>query len=106
MGTANPGPARGRMTVRVEVSAKDIAEGRVNSKRFCPVARAATRALAPYGLDVSVGWLNVRAHRAGDNRVFVLPLPTEAEFFVEDFERGRLVRPFAFELELPAEVAA
>ena len=78
--------------VRVEVTAADIATGEPTFCRSCPVALALLRA----GFTrVSVGE-SIAAAEFGE-----VPLPRKVASFVRHFDRGRPVKPFAFDLELP-----
>lgn len=78
--------------VTVEVTAEDIARGVPQNLISCPIALALLRAT---GRD----WIvyETFVEDEGDTK---LPLPGPAVGFISDFDAGRPVRPFAFEVEL------
>ena len=80
-------------TIRIEVTAEDIAAGKPDKCRECPIALAAIRAGIPEA--------NVKKRC-----IFVAPtvrvlLPDAAQRFIDDFDEFREVEPFSFDLELP-----
>jgi hypothetical protein len=80
----------------VEVMAEDIARGRPHCGDGCPVFLAVHRACAaipgcPRPELVSSLWVTFR-----NDGVAILPV--EAIDFIESFDAGRPVAPFAFEL--------
>lgn len=86
--------------MRVEVTEENIADAEVFRKRRnlrstkCPIALA-LREL--FGQHVSVG----PEHCTISSRSISASLPKEAIKFLEDFDDGKPVQPFSFELELP-----
>lgn len=78
------------MTRRIEVTASDIAEGRPQDSCKCPIALACIRA----------GYANPEVDGITvDSLTGSWRLPSEAQAFVDAFDAGRPVLPFAFELE-------
>jgi len=77
--------------VRVEVTAEDIVKGEPKDHCFCPLALACKRAgirspvVENYSLESEDG---------------NAALADEACDFVHDFDLGRPVKPFSFEVEL------
>lgn len=81
--------------MRVRVEHWDIINGRRTAPDHCPVALAVRRqsgrskiAVSSYSVDLLDGMKDAE-------------LPPEARQFVRDFDSGRPVKPFSFELELP-----
>lgn len=89
--------------MRVEVLACDIEGARRRDDGACPIARALERitrhrwSVAPMASGAQR--LRWQAGRLGD-LVNSRPLPEEAGRFAEAFDRGELVTPFAFDLEV------
>lgn len=87
--------------MRVDVTQDDIDRGRPRVACACPIAKAVERCC---GYEyVLVGHRDVRGYRPGDVRRIVIPatpLPSEAAAFVRDFDAGRSVSPFSFDLEV------
>lgn len=80
------------MKMKIKVKRRDIWFGKKYSARGCPIARAIYRETGQ------------SAYVAGGNVQFTgrfIPLPLEAKIFIHDFDGGRAVKPFSFELELP-----
>lgn len=99
-------------TVVVEVTEKDIADGLCSDAFGCPVALAIRRAIGiptPVPIDQlmknpTVGVTGKNAyvwheHSVGDRPA--IPLPKDAEAFVDDFDHQRTVQPFTFQIEIP-----
>jgi hypothetical protein len=83
--------------MRIEVTAEDIADGLRNSAYECPIALACKRVGVPVPFvetdQVSNGVQGVPA-----------PLPREARDFIDRYDDGEDVEPFAFEInEVPFE---
>jgi hypothetical protein len=78
--------------LRVEVTAEDIAAGNSGDCESCPIALACCRAGLNGVLvsDDGIAW----------NGGFV-DLPAGGLEFISDFDRGRVVLPFTFEIEVP-----
>ena len=86
-----------RKTIRIEVTAEDIAKGRRQSACACPIALAMERvgACPVVGTDAA----NISF---GYRRFDHVELPPEATEFITKFDDGDTsVRPFSFDLELP-----
>jgi hypothetical protein len=77
----------------INVTWDDIEHGRQGSSMSCPIARAVGTALND---RVSVG-----RDRLSTMRTYkVAYLPPEARTFISEFDAGRPVSPFTFEIEL------
>jgi hypothetical protein len=95
-------------SLRVEVTAEDIAEGRPHLCRQCPVARALRRAaslLFPGLTGAFAGWTYLMAWQ-DDRTLFQVDTPWSARFFMAYFDNGEPVAPFAFDLDVPEGVPA
>lgn len=91
--------------MKISVTAEDIAAG-VPSGAFrcehCPIARAIARAVDRAPLAVLVGIDRARLHNdARGSDVWQVELPAVASEFIVDFDLGRPVKPFDFDLEIP-----
>lgn len=84
-------------TVNVEVTEKDIAEGVRHSCANCPVAIAASRALAR-PVETSYFYLHF-----GPPLFLCSKLPSVVREFVVAFDRQGSVAPFSFPLDIPSE---
>jgi hypothetical protein len=83
--------------MRVEVTADDIANGKRGLPWCCPIARAIKRASG--GSRVSIGTFNGLAYDWGTAHPAVFfDLPEVARCFISDFDSGRPVEPFSFEI--------
>ena len=85
--------------MRIEVTQDDIDAGRPNNNLSCPLALAISRAADK---PASVGQCSGRTFQAGnvhatDRRFW---LPAMATLFVREFDAGKQVSPFDFELDL------
>lgn len=78
----------------VEVTLEDIRLGQKQNCQHCPVARALWRAMPIEGKFIFVGVWNVQL------RDKEYPLPEVVSRFIRDFDSGKNVEPFSFELEL------
>lgn len=81
--------------MKIQVTAKDIQEGRPGKVCACPIAIAGSRA---YGCTMEVGNTLMGPHEELHCRNWGL-LPKEAREFVTAFDNGRSVQPFEFEIE-------
>jgi len=81
----------------IEVTRDDIRRGHPEDDCRCPVSLAIRRAV---GLDTSVGDGVIVVDYATPWQIEIWS-PEEVIQFVEDFDAGRKVKPFAFELDLP-----
>ena len=79
----------------INVTAEHIARGEPQDCRLCPVALALGDAF-PEATYISVTGLYVRMETREHE------LPAEAQRFTWNFDSGRPVEPFAFELDYPA----
>jgi len=84
-------------TVRVEVTMDDIAHGERHSCTQCPIARALKR--QGHMADPSVDGLYIQ----DDERGMCGRTPSEANQFIQMFDDGCHVEPFAFDLTLERE---
>lgn len=83
-----------RTTTTIDVTQDDIRDGIPFNACHCPIARAVARRLLP-GCHVSVGgFISVQSNL---NR-YAIPLPDGCLTFVRDFDAGKPVQPFAFEM--------
>jgi hypothetical protein len=90
------------MNIQIQVTAEDIREGTAQECCLCPVARAIARALGREVLwngDVSVDGDNVTVYRPSSWDG--VDLPDQAKDFIEQFDSGKPVEPFAFALDVP-----
>ena len=78
-----------RATVTIEVTAEDIAAGRMSACTGCPVALAMTRAL---GTETRVYML----HGEFPDTDEMFALPATVRSFIRAFDAGEGVEPFAF----------
>jgi hypothetical protein len=90
-------------TVRIEVTADDIAEGRRHSCERCPIALATRRALRAHphlgfhgAFFGAIGFYTLEL-----DSIEFLPSPEIAKHFVRDFDCGDPVAPFAFDQPIP-----
>lgn len=93
-----------RLTIRV--TQDDINLGQAYSGAFCPIARAMKRAFGLGSDDTSgkvyVGNLYAEYSPTSlmtDQNMMVCPLPDEATEFITEFDGGREVVPFTFEVD-------
>lgn len=84
------------VTMRIEVTQEDIKKGERHSGISCPIALALKRALPGRHVGVSEETADI-----GENARVLLPL--EAQDFIDDFDDGLGVDPFAFELDYSGE---
>lgn len=78
--------------------------GRIrNSCRLCPVARAIQRAT---GLDLVWVSSSFVEFRHQDQPLKVLDLPSEAAKWIRDYDLGRGMQPFSFDLPIPTPPAS
>lgn len=83
-------------TVTIEVTQEDINAGRRADCRACPIARATKRKVPACHVEVGRYYVVLMTSRVGDSYDF--RLPDFARRFVEDFDFGIPVEPFAFDL--------
>ena len=83
-------------TITVNVTQKDIDEGKERSCERCPVALAVNRALDTDTNECSVSGYAV--HLDGPTSTGFAQLPDEAVKFIERFDCRRLVTPFTFNI--------
>lgn len=78
--------------MRISVTEDHIKKGRKREPRFCPVAIAVRERLKLSEYQVDVG-----------NRIWIKDFPVEIPHavnrFVSDFDNGRPVEPFEFDLD-------
>ena len=87
----------------ITVTAEHIARGEREDCEGCPVALAIQEAFP----DLSYSIVGPEEITMGPLEAEIsLPTPREAVFFILAFDNGEPVRPFAFELDYPPEVAA
>ena len=91
--------------IRVEITEHDITAGCIGSCQFCPIARAAQRALNCSRVNVGVGCIEFTLadpylSRISDERWYTLGLPERATQFIRKFDRHKTVKPFAFTVDI------
>lgn len=83
---------------QIHVNLQDIKKAKPCEPMRCPIALAAIRA----GLDVKIGVGEGVLSIADPKSIWIdIPLPAEAIKFYQDFDDGKPVSPFSFEIELP-----
>lgn len=82
--------------VKVRVTQEDINLGESRNCRWCPVALAMWRATGKRWLVSPISMTVADINDSGS-----VCLPHIAYLFVLDFDAGRPVQPFEFEVELP-----
>lgn len=78
--------------MRIYVTADDIANGKVNNCEGCPIALALRRCTGSKHVDVDAGRLCI------DDGGRATP-PKVADIFIGDFDEGKPVTPFEFDVE-------
>ena len=91
------------MKVRVDVTAEDLREGIPRSREACPVAQALKRAVPGWLVRVDITSVYFSTWHSYQK----IKLPEVAVWAIKDLlvEKHRAsVRPFSFDLELPARL--
>lgn len=105
-----PTPPSGAMTLRINVTREDIAQGDVESVSLCPIGLAFARAVGHPDVSVDRQYMidkrsGMRAceRRSGVGDIIVESTPKVAVEFQTALMAGRKVRPFSFDarMELP-----
>ena len=78
--------------ILVKVTQEDIDNGWQFEGYACPIAIALTRA-------TGMPWC-VCNEKAGNEDVGMIELPFDARVFIEAFDRGEVVQPFQFPIEV------
>jgi hypothetical protein len=86
-------------TIRVEVTAEDIRKGVVGSCDACPVAKALRRTFRTK--SATVYYVRSATPRCSVKKLDALPLPLDAAKFAANFDDGKPVSPFSFDLRIP-----
>lgn len=92
----------------IEVTKRDISLGIRRSSCYCPIAIATSRKIAEarqtrnFTFDVAREYANYIPPGMSVLDSQRVNLPSEAIVFVRDFDNGKPVNPFSFELELNA----
>jgi hypothetical protein len=81
--------------MRINVTQEDINKGCQNDSGTCPIALALSRAT---GNAVHVRAIYASVYNW--SLLYTTDLPIEARLFIRDFDSGKHVDPFSFELEL------
>lgn len=89
------------MKITINVTQDDIRDGEPQANNICPIALALRRLMpdvipAVYEYSAVVGAVPHRQE---------IPLPPAAIDFIGDFDAGNTVAPFAFDLDVPDELA-
>ena len=87
------------MEIIVNVTEKDIEQGRKRNCRHCPIALAIRRKFPGDSTVVRVDRKIAFIWPTGGS-YFATDLPRAARDFVVDFDSGRVVSPFTFNLSL------
>lgn len=80
-------------TVTIEVTEEDIKNGKPMSSCLCPLALAISRCAQVPRVFVFCRQFEINWHKSD--------LPSSAWHFYYDFDAGRKVKPFKFELQIP-----
>lgn len=89
------------MKVTISVTNKDIAEGCSGEASNCPVAKAGNRVLSSsFKCVVFVDFVIVPF---GQPSCWDIRLPPKARNFIRDFDHNVPVKPFRFQLDIPAK---
>jgi len=86
----------------VKVTKNHIDRGKPDSCYNCPIALALHEADYAVSYMVTVSPVHVHLEFSGIETEMDLPLPQIACDFIDDFDNGRKVKPFEFELEIPS----
>jgi hypothetical protein len=90
--------------VRVEVTAEDIAKGERAECGRCPVALACKRVLPGARVMVDGCSIDFTLKPAGEGEWddwTSIEAPAEVDAFIQAFDDGHPVAPFAFDLDIP-----
>ena len=98
------------MKLKISVTARDIVLGARHNSVFCPIARAAGRALRTadpknFMATVGPGSLFFSVHSTVNGKTAYklgwAPLPTKAKSFVAKFDKGcKTLKPFSFTVDI------
>lgn len=93
------------MIVEVTVTEKDIAMGTQRNCADCPGARAIRRALQWTTRVLVTDKVSLLKFESNGNGVLrhTVALPTKLAAFIAGFDRGLLVKPITFSIEVPDE---
>lgn len=75
--------------MKIDVVQEDINHGKRENPLACPIALAIGR---------SIGTVSVEVNTVRSKTHWVY-LPMKAQVFIRDFDAGKLVQPFSFELD-------
>jgi hypothetical protein len=81
----------------ITVTQEDINDGKGGNCTLCPIALAAKRTF-PDICPVVGAYFLVLDSAPGEEDGELIPLPGDAQQFVEDFDFGRPVEPFSFKV--------
>lgn len=92
------------MRVRIRVTKSDIEQGLKTSSDQCPIARAASHSLPEHSIEVYDRAMFIRKKEITYPRMRpreqVIQLPRKATKFIDAFDNGESVEPFAFTIEV------
>lgn len=88
--------------VRINVSSEAILNGVRDDCRRCPIARSAWNSFPPHSA-IAAFRDELRVRLPHHSSVLKFPLPVEAREFINRFDDGLQVEPFAFDLDIPDE---
>ena len=83
------------MKITIDVTSDDIAGGKRLACEKCPVALAVSRRVVGTA-SVSKFYISIDG--------FLVKQPPTVKSFIRDFDNQRTVKPFSFDLKLPAEI--
>ena len=87
----------------IEVTAADIAAGERGMCRTCPVVLAVERATGMNAIILTSWYCHIKApDEGGWKNATKVRLPDNALEFIERFDAGCEVAPFAFQLDFPS----
>ena len=94
------------MRVRFEVTEDDIHLGKREDPCYCPIARSVKRGLGLRGkkaesLEIAYNTFSVEG--PDESRAHLGSLPMAAAEFMEQFDEGEWVDPFAFDMDFRQE---
>lgn len=92
--------------LEVQVTSKDIREGRERSCIACPIALAIKRLLPDAYIEVGSTGVNFYRNTSDESPFYTSVLPDKAAHFIEDFDDDLSIirlEPFSFSLYIPGE---
>lgn len=85
----------------IKVTTDDIRRGKRSSASFCPVARAATRALDDIATSVQAAGGELSYYRKSDRPPWTsIRLPESVNRRIDAYDAGEEMKPFTFRVDL------